>query len=214
MFKSDGGGNHTGLVIDDVEISKFDGEAVTKLVNFTGEFSNSTEITVNWNTLPEFHCQYFELERSTNGRDFEIIESVDATGRLTAEVQSYEAEVLSLQKLYFFRLHVFNEDEDSDYALDFYSETLVVRKDFEGVEIVNVFPNPFQNFVEFTFSDVMDEPLTYELYDNIGRQVAKGQQEVNDVYTKINFGDLPIGVYFLSVQFGEEEATTYKLLRQ
>lgn len=212
VFKSEGGGNHRGLAIDDVSITKFEGLPETTLTNFVGEFSGPTEITLNWNTLPEFHCKTFDLERSFNGRDFEFVETFDATGKTTTELQSYSTEVLGQRDLNFFRLKVTNESVAQEYFLEFFSPTIVVRKNLEGAEIVKLFPNPFRGGIELTFSDFLDETITYELYDEIGRLVLKGKQDVTDVYTKLDFGDLPFATYMLSIQIGDAEAETYKLL--
>lgn len=214
VFKSEYTGSHIGLAIDDVEISKFEGELITKLTSFRGEFSGPTEITINWNTSQEYRCKEFELERSFNGRDFNKIESVDATGGTSVDPQVYEVTTLGERPVLFYRLKVINAAPSVDYLLEFYSDTIVLSREPEVVKIFQLFPNPFTNYVEMTFTNLLEEPVNYELYDSAGRIVQKGSKVVNGAFGRLDFSDgLPIGVYFLSVQIGDREPEEFKLLK-
>ena len=213
VFKSEFTGAHIGVAIDDVEVTKYEGELRTNVLTFTGEYTGPTEISLNWTTFPEWKCRKFELERSFNGRDFEKLDNISATGGTTTEEQNYTATTLGQRNLLFYRLNVVNEDPDIDYAEEFYTETIVLRRNFEGVEVFRIFPNPFTSFIELTFTDFVDRPVEYKLFDRIGRLLQTGTIEVNDVHTRIELGsNLPAGVYFMDVRIGDEETVTYKLL--
>lgn len=215
VFRSQGTGNHNGMAIDDVKITKYDGELLTKLIRFEGEFSGTSQIRLEWATEPEYNCRYFELERSFNGKVFETIEKVNAKGVLSAEQQSYSINTSGDRLLYFFRLRVVNEDTDEGYEEIFYSPTIALRREnvYSGKEVLRVFPNPFNGFVEATFTDVLDEDVFYELYDMSGRLLRKGNQAVSGPLLRLELGGLPTGAYLLSLKVGEEgEERVFKLL--
>lgn len=71
-FKSDGDlANGAGVAIDDIEVSKYEGELKTSIVNQSGAFTKSqTSIDVKFQTQPEFFAKTFDLEISDNGRTF------------------------------------------------------------------------------------------------------------------------------------------------
>ncbi|MBK8490787.1 MAG: T9SS type A sorting domain-containing protein [Saprospirales bacterium] len=214
VAKSNSSGTSVGLVIDDVTVTRFEGELATQLIDWEGAFSGSIEITLNWTTLPEFFCKRFELERSLNGKDFEQVYSAYATGGSTDVPQNYSYSLLSQRNLYFFRLKVISEDTDLGYSYEFYSPTIAVRRKLEGTAVLQVFPNPFTEYVDVSFTDVVNGPVKYDLFDTQGRLLTSGETLVeNSAYFRAAMPYVASGVYFLRLQIGEQEAVAIKLLK-
>lgn len=211
VFRSNDVGNHPGLVIDDVEVKKYQGELQTDIVSLSADYSSSEEITIDWTTQPEYYATKFVIERSFNGRDFEEIGDIDPTGVITSRVQNYDFTTIGIRNLYFYRIRSLNENKQREYTYEFTTPTIVVRRDFEGVEVFRAFPNPFSNAINLTFTEVVEEPLDLELYDSAGRLILKEQQIVGDIYTQWELPELAAGVYFLSYVIGDREAKTIRL---
>ncbi len=212
VFKGDAFGNYIGVAIDDVEITKYDGLPETELIRFDGEYSSPEEITINWNTVPEFKCVRFELEQSLNGRDFERLESIPAAGGTSGELQTYATTFLAQRSLYFFRLKVVNEDPATDYSYEFYSNTIVLRRNTQGTEVYRIFPNPFTTRIELTFNNVLERPAPYVLYDAAGRMIQEGILPAETVYGSFDVRpDLPFGTYLLTVDIDGEDLQTFML---
>ena len=212
VFRSDGIGNHTGLAIDDVKITRFEGEVVTKLINFSGAFPNGTDIRLDWNTLPEYYCRTFEVERSINGRDFERIATVPATGVLSADPQAYSHTSLGQRPLYFFRLKVINENEPTGYNFEFYSPVIVMQRRTAETLVNRVFPSPFGSAVGVTFNGIVEEVVEYDLFDIAGRLVLRGKTAGPGAYLEIDTGErLAKGVYVLRLRIGDNAQETFKI---
>ncbi len=212
VFRSNNGGNHPGLVIDDVEITKYSGKLETQIVQLEGAFSSSEEVTLEWTTRPEYYAREFIVERSFNGRDYEEIEKLDAAGVVSASAQNYSINTLGIRNLYFYRIKSINENKSDDYSFEFYSPVVVLRRNFDKVAPFRTFPNPFSDFIEITFNDLVDEPVQFKLYDVQGRLLLESLRNINDVYVRLETGDLPAGTYFLSYKIGEQEAQSVKLI--
>lgn len=212
VFRSDGSGNHTGVAIDDVRIEKYEGEVVTKLLNFSGSYPNPTDIRLDWNTAPEYHCRTFEVERSTNGRDFERIAVVPATGILTAEPQSYSATSPGLRNLYFFRLRVLNQDPAGDYNYEFYSPIIAMQRAEQAGLVSRVFPSPFGSAIGVTFNGIVEQSVEYELFDIAGRLVLRGKSAGPGAFLEIDTGNrLAKGAYVLRLRVGDTAYETFKI---
>lgn len=212
VFQSDGSGVHAGVVLDDVRINKYEGELVTQLVNFRGSFPNTTEIRLDWDTELEYYCRQFEVERSINGRDFEKIATVNATGILTAFQQSYTQTSLGLRNLYFFRLKVINENTPTGYNYVFYSPIIAMQRAQAAGQVNRVFPVPFGQKIGVTFNGLMERPIRYELFDMAGRLVLKGQSANAGAFLEIDTGNrLAKGAYLLRIQFEDGTTETFKI---
>lgn len=215
VFRSEGTGNFRGVAIDDVQVNKYEGELVTQLTAFSGERTSSTEVKLTWSTLPEYYCRKFEVERSVNGRDFENIGNVNATGFLTANVQSYSHTSVALLDLYFYRIKVINEQSSLNYYHEFYSPIIAVRRDLEGVEVRRIFPNPFTDQINLTLTDVYNAPVSYELFSVSGQLVAKGSvTPATSPLVSIPTPSLVTGVYMLRVTIGDTEPKVFQLLHK
>jgi PKD repeat protein len=220
QFRSDGSGFHPGVAIDDVEVSKFEGDLQTNVTVFTGGFTDGNkEITLEWSTIPEYYCQTFEIERSVNGRDFEKIAQVQCKGNVSDRINKYKFKDSQGGNLFFYRLKVINEDPDGDYSFDFYSPTITVRRStFDGVEVYipdsgpRIFPNPFSDQINITFTDKVDQTVVFELYDISGRLVFRQEEFVNDVFTALDLFQVVAGMYYLSIKIGENEVNVFPVM--
>lgn len=213
VAKSDATGIAPGLAIDDVQITKYNGVLQTTLTEWTAAFSQSTNISLNWTTQPEYNCQRFEIYRSEDGKNYEKIEDVSATGKTTELPQTYEYDLLGQRNLYFFQLKVINENTQTGYFYEFWSPIRTVRRNLEGTEVFASFPNPFNGFVGLTFTDVVNAPVLYELFDVSGRRLAEGTLPASGAtYLEAPLPAVGPGTYFLRVKIGDQEAQTLKLV--
>lgn len=214
VFKGGNSGNFRGVAIDDVEISKYEGALETKLLSFTGEYTEPTEITLTWLTQPEYYCQKFEVERSYNGFDFEEIETVYAEGVTSADMHTYSMTTLGQRNLQFFRLKVINQNTPNEYSYEFYSPTIVMRRKLEGTEVQLVFPNPIEEQIFLTFTDVLEGETTFEMFSVNGQLVTKGMIPEGSPTAIIDVpASLASGVYVLSVTTPDGNEQTFKLLK-
>lgn len=212
VFIADDNGSHAGVALDDVTIQKYEGELVTKLLNFTGSFPNGENVRLDWSTQPEYYCRQFEVERSVNGRDFERIATVNATGILTTALQSYQHTSLALKNLYFYRLRVINENEPTGYNHVFYSPIVVMQRRPSDALVNRVFPGPFGNTINVTFNGNIEKTVEYELFDIAGRLVQRGKADNPGVFLSIDTGArLAKGAYVLRLRESGGTFETFKL---
>lgn len=214
VFKSEETGFHVGAAIDDVEISKYDGVLETVVINQSIKFNSPTELQIDWTTLPEYNCKQFEVELSSNGVDYVTLKKVNATGILTANPQSYSTKEVASKCVYFARIKVINENLAAGYSKVFYTPVMAVKRDDGcGSGIYEMFPNPFNEKINITFTELKTGPFTMELFDDTGKLVRSTTINLNNQPTvEFEVNDLPKAVYLLRTQFGTESSKTYKLL--
>ena len=216
VFKSDATGNYPGVAIDNVKLSKFTGELQTIITSVNAEFTDPTEITVTWTTSPEYFADFFVLERSENGRDWTEVTTVGASGGTTLEAQTYSEDFLAQKNLYFVRIRSVNVNEDNQYEYIFTSDIVVInRNEDAATEILNVFPNPFEDRISLTFNKLLlNTPIRTELYDAAGRRILARTLSTDGTtpfYEVPLQGDLAVGMYYLSIWVGEEEPIVFPL---
>ena len=214
VFRSEATGFHPGVAIDDFEVTKFEGELQTALVDgsFTAEFTGDKEITLNWTTRPEYFCTTIRLERSINGRDYDLVTEVPCKGGVSDLNTKYTFEDQGGRDLYFYRLLVTSEDDNSGYFYEFYSPVVTVRRRFEGIDVFNTFPNPFNNQINITFTEKVGQNVKFELFDQTGRLIQDSEQFINDVFYSMEVYQLPMGVYFLAVTIGDKESKVFPVM--
>ena len=169
---------------------------------------------VSWTTQPEFYADEFIVERSFNGRDFEPLSNgkVDATGGISGRVTNYSLETQGIRDLYFFRIRSISENSSKDYYYEFTSPVKVISRNLAEAEIYRIFPNPFSDHLNLTFTSFVEGPLELELYDAAGKLVLQDQRTLAGVHTRVDVRALPTGVYFLSYKIGSAEPKVIRLM--
>jgi hypothetical protein len=91
-----------------------------------------------------------------------------------------------------------NDDFPQSHVPPVYS-TIVSVQTVEQLSNLKVFPNPFTN--ELTIQNTLPEPVSYFMYDIMGKLIQGGKIDLNG---KINTENLQRGSYLLKIQRGAE----------
>jgi hypothetical protein len=167
VFRSDGSERAQGVAIDDFEVTKYDGELKTTITIFNAEYTADQEVTLNWTTGVEYQCKTFIIERSYTGVGFEEVGQVAAKGKVSTFPNNYTTTDPNLHDVIYYRLHVINENESIPYYYDFYSDTIIVRRNVEPNLVLNVFlPYSVIRFISASGSFVNDQVVAriFDMY--------------------------------------------------
>lgn len=214
LFRSQGNGSFPGVAIDDFSILKFTGELQTNIIDIKGIYTNDRKLRLEWRTRPEYFCKGFRVELSQNGRDFDSIGYVSAN-QFSVELKNYQYVTPNERNrdLYFMRLYVINDSEDGRYKNNFYSETVVIRKNLSGLELFDAYPTLTKDFVNFIFTDIVDQTVNFDVYSSNGKLVESRQQIPGAGFYRLDLPQLPHGVYFILVEIpGTSYRKTLKIV--
>lgn len=166
------------------------------LVSFTGKPSKN-EITLNWVTAWEENNQGFDIQKSTNAKNFESVGTVD--GKYDTQVQSVYAftdQNVTPGQIYYYRLK--QKDVGGGSAL---SQIIAVLADATAQSDKSVIsPNP--NKGSFTLLGQEQIPVNVTLYNPSGVEVPI-DTEANEVDKALDIQSrtsLSPGVYYLHVK--------------
>lgn len=177
-------------------------------LSFTGE-STGNKNTLKWATASETGNDYFTLERSMDGSDFEAISTVNGAGSSTT-INNYEAvDNNPVKGNNYYRL------KQTDYDGKFEYTTTIAIKCFKDDQLIinGIYPNP--NSGEFVIEMELAKPLEMEiqLLNVIGQAVYKEDMgRVSGAYQKqLDLKALAKGIYTLQLT-SEEGTYTRKLM--
>ncbi len=164
-------------------------------LNFSVSKATSANL-LQWSTGAEFNTRYFEVQQSTNGRDFTTIATVNASGN-SSTVKNYQySDNLSLVQapVTYYRLKVV--DNNGSFS---YSDILLI-KNTKGI-IVTVYPNPAQDRVIVNITDKSLMNTAAQLSDVSGKLLQNVL--IKQTVTTISIGQYQKGVYLLRLANGE-----------
>lgn len=152
---------------------------------------------LRWATASEINSKQFDIERSADGKTYQTMGTVSATGH-SLTTKTYEfIDKSTFGNMAAYRLKVI--DEDGSFK---YSEPCVLLNHESGSHKTLIYPNPSQG----SFTVEIEAPGQFKIVDAIGRVVQQG-----DISGKTTIRGLLPGVYFITIQT-EEKRHTQKLL--
>ncbi len=167
-----------------------------ELTNFQG-YRQGTINYLKWTTASEINSDYFAIERSRNGKDFETIETIQAQGNSNQPVDYMTSDVGQINSINYYRLKFYDLDGSFEYS-KIISLTSEISSD---LEISKVYPNPGSTELFFNYSVLRSTNLTISMIDNLGRTIWSTDENVegNGVYS-INTSDFSNGFYILKIK--------------
>jgi hypothetical protein len=170
-----------------------------ELLYFTAE-PKGEQVICRWETASETNNDYFIVERSTDGNNFEQIGKVSGFGQGTSTSnRSYSViDPQPCSDIRYYRLK--QVDMDSKFA---YSETVAINCKLKNS--IEVYPNPAKSELTTEFAQAVDSKITISLIDVAGRVVhrenAEGVKGINVLH--ISLDDIAAGAYYITITSSE-----------
>lgn len=176
------------------------------LLSFTGK-KEATANVLNWETTQEINNAYFNVQRSTDARDFATIGKVEAK---QLQINNYELrDEKPLVGYNYYRL----QQVDIDGKIT-QSQTVVLNN--SSNEVVHVYPNPVNNNLSLEFLSDENQQIVLQILDATGHIVF--QQEHSSVAgfntLHINMAQLATGFYQLKVMNHSNVLHNQKVIKQ
>ncbi|MBP9187617.1 MAG: T9SS type A sorting domain-containing protein, partial [Bacteroidia bacterium] len=170
-----------------------------KLLSFTAEKQNA-DVRLSWITASEKNNAGFNVERSIDGKTFEVVNFVKGsnnasrTNYVSTDKDAFA--VTGVNKLYY-RLQQLDENGKFEYS------TVVPVVNTEALTSeITAYPNPFNDKLTVTISDAKAGVATIEVMDLSGRLMYSVNQTIdngNQTLTINELSNLSQGVYFVRI---------------
>lgn len=184
-----GTGPATLSIIEDVALA-------SEILSFEAVKSLNSAL-LKWTTATETNSDYFVIEHSTNGIDFEKIGQLPAAGN-SNELRTYTYRHTQAQEgNNYYRLNEVATDSRSTYS---HIITLKINEISHGT--IDVFPNPVMDKTQLYIHNHRDTDYTTQvfLYDVLGQCVRQQQSNLvpGENQIAIDMSDLESGYYFIT----------------
>jgi len=174
-YTTDGSGNITSYVLP------------VELISFTAK-QDKQSIQLDWQTASEENNEGFEVQRSNNGEEWEVLDFVEGNGT-TLEVQNYTyTDEESFAGVNYYRLKQIDFDGQFEY-----SEIVNISQKISNISIIEIFPNPVTDGL-----NIVGAEGKVTIYNILGQPMK--QFTVSDENSSIDVVDLPKGQYILRIQ--------------
>jgi len=166
------------------------------LTDFTAHAKNKT-VMINWQTATEINNDFFTLEHSINGEQWNIIFSCEGAGTSTNEHYYSYIDYNPSEGINYYRL----KQTDIDGAFT-YSPIESVELNNNNVDFM-VYPNPGKlEAITIMIKSLSTDNATLSIIDATGRQICSGVIEQTTMNVSIRLSDICTinpGTYFISI---------------
>lgn len=159
-----------------------------KLSAFRGEHTSEGNV-LTWETDAEFNSEYFEVERSVNGKDFGPIARITAAGSSTNIRRYSSIDSKCDPGMNYYRLKLVDIDKS-------YSYSRIIALEVPEQYKQEVYPNPVSKVLTIKTSDIRVGPVKIEVINSAGQMVLQLQEkETEGDQILIDVCKIPAGLY-------------------
>ena len=169
---------------------------------------NEEGTTINWQTASEHHSASFDVEKSRDGNNWSLLESIQAAGNSTTLVDYTVVDSEKATDVVYYRLNQI----DQDGASKIYGP--ISANCFETTDFTaTVFPNPTKDLFTLEISNNTAQNLSIQLIGTDGKVVYQTMQflEAGTTILPLSSEHLNEGIYTLQVNT-ENAMETIKLV--
>jgi hypothetical protein len=168
------------IVADTTSFVISDNALPVQLIDFYGELYNE-DVLINWSTSFEYQSSYFEIERSSDFRNFVVIGRVDAAGESNYTSKYRFIDLFPVEGINYYRL----KQVDAD-GTTMRSRIIHIQRDNEFF----IYPNPSSNIITVPICKECSELIIYDVY---GRTVLR--KRLDGTFQTISIDKLGSGMY-------------------
>lgn len=188
-----GGGNSGGSFCNCVTNSGGIGPLPIELLTFEGLCDNNT-ILLQWSTASELNNNFYTIEASENGFDWQKSGNVDGSGTYSGILNyTYYASTYG-RAITYYRLKQTDYDGKFEYSPVIAVAGCAVNDFFD----VNIFPNPGTGIFKLSAIKYPENVSSIEIYNTYGIKLF----ETSTFQETIDISNFPVGIYEVRIRFG------------
>jgi uncharacterized protein YdbL (DUF1318 family) len=176
------------------------------LLSFNAYCNDQGIADLSWQTASEHNSSHFDVEKSRNGLDWKVIQTIPAAGN-SNELITYQTVDIVNSEIQYYRLNQVDIDGTNKYY-----DPIAVDCDNSDKEVIHTYPNPSNEGFSVLVNNpknIGDGKLT--IVDATGALVSQKsisiQDGVNIFFIKEN---LTRGIYFIQIENEQHKTKTIK----
>lgn len=155
--------------------------------SFTGQKDGNINV-LDWATASEQNCDYYEVERSVDGENFESIGQVNGSGNSSNEIKYQFRDKEPTRGINYYRLRQVDYNGNYEYST-------IVAIDNTMRSGFSIYPNPVEAFIVVSFEEQPEAPCLIEIKSMTGKSVLF--TEVSNASNYIELNEMEPGMYIL-----------------
>lgn len=170
-----------------------------EMLYFTARGVNNEYIKLEWATATEINNEGFEIEKSTDGVNFEKIGFIAGAGNYAGKLD-YNSDDFEVQTgiVYYYRLKQIDFDGQFEYS------KIVSASLKNGNNWINIYPVPANDNVVVESSETI---ISSKIFDVAGRKIIAETTNLSENKLSISINHLANGVYYLKIQTASGKQT-------
>ncbi len=183
------------------------------LTSFDGEFSNGS-VNLVWKTATEINNDYFTIERSEDGINYEQIGTESGAGNSNTTIKYNMTDDSPFEGQTYYRL----KQTDYDGKFEVFPAIAVNNNTAsENLTIDNFGPNPFDNEVNIELSSDIMGPVLINIYNMQGSVIKTIEYQCQIGHNTIlinDLGNLTTGTYLLKIYNDTYSTEAIRLIKK
>lgn len=181
-----------------------------KLIAFKAA-KEGNHVKLLWSTAMEVNNDYFSIERSTDGQQFENVGRVTGAGNASEKMDYEFIDEAPVAGINYYRLKQIDYDGKYEYSN-------IIRLDNKistAMELISAGPNPFKDNFTVEFNGETEGEAEIFITNVSGAVIHQEKININSGNNKYQFSDnknLPNGIYFITIQ-NDQQKLSQKLIK-
>lgn len=171
------------------------------LIDFSAAREGNTA-TLSWSTSEESNSDYFEVQRSGNGKTWEKLKSVAAKGESSVEAHYSAVDESPMNGNNLYRLKMV--DKDGTFAI-----SKIRSVEFDLKTGYTLFPNPVSDKLNFKSTEDWNSVESIKIYNALGSEVYTSPSVPAK---EVNVKNLPSGTYVVKLSRRNGQSSGYKVV--
>jgi hypothetical protein len=146
-----------------LDISSLSSPLLVHLNNFQGNLNKNNKVTLGWTAADNENVDFFEVEKSVNGKDFTTVAVVFTSEKTGSEDYLYFETINSNDKV-MYRLKMFDKGRNFNY-----SKVLVFQSKFSNINGIKIFGNPVNDKLSFSYISDANQIVIVKVNDLVGK---------------------------------------------
>ncbi len=185
-----------------------------ELLSFTANCNNG-KVIINWSTASEKNNDFFTIERSQNGKNFNPLIKVPGAGN-SSTINTYQiVDDNPIANVNYYRLKQTDYDGKFTYA-PIKSASCDNHRSEEELKVESIGPNPFTENFTLNYTTINEGAVNIRILNAAGgiikQEIVSAEKGFNTYFFNDNMNMAP-GIYYVTIAH-EGKVVTKKIIKQ